>query len=56
MLLFSIVKKYRLLLLYYHTAIILLDFPGYTVVKKNPPGNERDTGEVGLISGLRKYP
>ena len=34
MLLFSIVKKYRLLLLYYHTAIILLDFPGYTVVKK----------------------
>ena len=24
--------------------------------KKNPPGNERDAGDVGLISGSRKYP
>ena len=55
MFLFCIVKKHRLLLLYYHTTIILLDFPGDAVVK-NPPGNERDAGDVVLIPGSRKYP
>ena len=37
------------------TSCIILGCPGDSVVK-NPPGNEEETGDVGLISGSRRFP
>ena len=43
--------------LYIYTQVLtyIQDFPGGSVVK-NPPANAGDTGDLGLILGLGRYP